>query len=111
LQSGDLTLKGGDWIIYAGVNKGGLFSYVFNFKFEEVKKMKKKKGKAKYMKIKIRAENGQTVKVVGNDGNSEVEPDEMAPQDLDPDQLEKMYQGLGKYKYVGVVLHSHSSPG
>ena len=73
--------------------------------------MKKEKGKAKYMKIKVKAETGLTVKVVGNDGNSEVEPDEMAPQDLDPDQLEQMYKGLGGYKYVGVVLHSHSSPG
>jgi len=70
--------------------------------------MEKEKKKSKYMKIKVKAETGKTVKVVDDDGDDA--PD-MDPPELDPQELEQMYQGLGKFQYVGVVLHSHSSPG
>ena len=70
--------------------------------------MPKVKGKSKHMKIKIKAENGHTVKVVDDDGDDALDMD---PQELDPQQLEQMYTGLGGFEYVGIILHSHSSPG
>lgn len=65
------------------------------------------KGKSKHMKIKVKAENGEIVEVVGDD----VEPEDVSAQELDPQQLELMYQGISGFTYVGVILHSHSSPG
>lgn len=70
--------------------------------------MAKEKGKSKHMKIKIKAENGKTAKVVDDDNDDA--PD-IPSQELDPQQLEQMYTGLGGFEYVGIILHSHSSPG
>jgi hypothetical protein len=70
--------------------------------------MEKEKKKSKYMKIKVKAETGETIKVV--DADNFDAPDMELPG-LGPQQLEQMSQGLGKFKCVGVVLHSHSSPG
>ena len=70
--------------------------------------MKKEKGKSKHMKIKLEAETGKNVEVVDDDGDDA--PD-IPAQELDPDQLEQMYTGLGGFEYVGIVLHSHASPG
>jgi len=61
------------------------------------------KGGSKHMKIKVETETGKVVKVVDENGN------EATP--VDPNELEKIYQSKGGLKYVGVILHTHSSPG
>lgn len=60
------------------------------------------------MKIIVKAKTGETVQVIGND---DVEPEDVSAEELDPQQLEQMFQGIPGYTYVAVILHTHLSPG
>ena len=61
------------------------------------------KGGSKHMKMKVETGTGKVVKVVDENGN------EATP--VDPEEIEKIYQSKDGFKYVGSILHAHSSPG
>ena len=62
-----------------------------------------KKGGSKYMKIKIKTETGELVKVTDENNNPATE--------MTAAELEQMYQSPAGIKHVGTILHAHSSPG
>lgn len=62
-------------------------------------------GGAKKMKIKVRTDNGKHDPVIGIDGPTEIQPEELTPE-----QMEEIYQNQG-FKHVGVILYAKSSPG
>ncbi len=62
-----------------------------------------KKGGSKYMKIKIKTETGELVKVTDENNNPATE--------MTAEEFEQMYQNPGGIKHVGTILHAHSSPG
>jgi len=61
-----------------------------------------KKG-SKYMKIKIKTETGEVVKVVNEKNNKATQ--------ITPAELEQMYQSQAGVQHVGTILYNHSSPG
>jgi hypothetical protein len=70
--------------------------------------MEKATAISRHMKIKLKAETGETVKVVDD---SDHDAPDVDLQELDLKQLEQLCRGVGGYQCVGVVLHRHSSPG
>jgi hypothetical protein len=61
------------------------------------------KGKPRLMVITLKAETGEVFSVTDENG------DPIKPRD--PKELVKKYEGKHGFRYVGTVLHSHSSPG
>jgi len=61
------------------------------------------KGGSKHMKIKVETATGKVVKVVDENGNEATR--------VDLKELEEIYQSKDGFKYVGSILHAHSSPG
>ncbi len=61
------------------------------------------KGKARYMNIKVETESGKVLDIVDEHGNK--------PEKVDPDTLEKITRSDNGFKHIGLLLHSHSSPG
>ena len=64
---------------------------------------KEKKGKGRQMIITLDVETGRVVSVT----NENLTP----ANDLDCRELGKIYQGKDRLKYVGTIVHAHSSPG
>ena len=60
-----------------------------------------KKG-SKYIKIKIKTETGELVKVTDENGNPATQ--------LTPEELQQIYQTHSP-RHLGTLLHYHSSPG
>ena len=60
-----------------------------------------KKG-SKYIKIKIKTETGELVKVTDENGNPATK--------LTPAELQQIYQTKAP-THIGEILHTHSSPG
>ena len=60
-----------------------------------------KKG-SKYIKIKIKTETGELVKVTDENGNPATQ--------LNPAELQQIYQTKAP-THIGEILHTHSSPG
>jgi hypothetical protein len=61
------------------------------------------KGGSKYMKIKIKTETGEVVKITD-------EKNVKATQ-ITPAELEQMYQSQAGVKHVATILYTHASPG
>ena len=61
-----------------------------------------KKG-SKYTKIKIETDTGMLVNVKDENKNKASE--------LTPEELKEIYQNPAGFKYLGVIFHTHSSPG
>ena len=57
---------------------------------------------SKKMKIKAKKSTGEVLEVMHNDNTPATE--------VTPEALEQIYQGNG-FRYVGLILHAHSSPG
>ena len=57
----------------------------------------------KKMKIKIKKATGEVVEIQDEDGS----PATLVTQE----ELDQIYQSPEGFKYVGVILHTHSSPG
>jgi hypothetical protein len=55
------------------------------------------------MKIKINTETGELVKITDEKNNPASE--------MTPEEVEQMYQNQNGFEYVGLLLHTHSSPG
>ncbi len=53
--------------------------------------------------ITVETETGNVAKVVDENGNKATK--------LTPEELHKIYESQEGLKYVGTILHSHSSPG
>ena len=60
------------------------------------------KGGSKKMKIKVETATGKTLEVVDEKGRKATV--------LTPAQVQAIYD-KGGFKYVGTILHAHSSPG
>ena len=61
------------------------------------------KGGSKCMKIKIKTETGEVVKITDQKDNSATQ--------ITPAELQQMYQSQAGVKHVGTILYTHSSPG
>jgi hypothetical protein len=61
------------------------------------------KGGSKYTKIKINTETGELVKITDEKNNPATE--------MTPEEVEQMYQNQNGFEYIGLILHTHSSPG
>jgi len=55
------------------------------------------------MMITLDTETGKAVKVVDENGNEATR--------VDPKEIDKIYHSREGFKYVGSILHAHSSPG
>ncbi len=60
-------------------------------------------GGSKYMKITLNTETGEVVEVVDENGNEATR--------VDPEEVKKIYHSKDGLRYVGLILHAHSSPG
>ena len=61
------------------------------------------KGGSTKMKIKIKTDTGGVDKITDENNNEATE--------MTPDEIEQMYQSPDGPKYIGTILHTHSSPG
>jgi len=57
----------------------------------------------KQIKIKVKKLSGEIVEVL-NENNDQSIP-------VPPAEIEQIYQSQNGFRYVGVILHTHSSPG
>ena len=61
------------------------------------------KSGSKKMKIKIKTETGELDKVTDENNNDATE--------MTAEEVEQMYQNPEGFKFIGLVLYTHSSPG
>jgi len=59
--------------------------------------------KSKHMIITVETKTGKTVKIVDENGNDATE--------VDPKEIEEIYQSRDGFKHIGSILYTHSSPG
>jgi len=64
--------------------------------------MTERESKSKHMIITVETKTGKTVKVVDKNDNDATE--------VDPKEIEEIYNSDAGFKHVGLVLHAHSSP-
>jgi len=72
------------------------------FRWEEVFTMTK--GGTKKMKIKAKKDTGEIEKIMHDT------PNEEEGEEVTQEELNQIYES-GGFRYVGLILHAHSSPG
>ena len=60
-------------------------------------------GGSKYIVIEIDSTTGQVVNVTDKEGNK--------PKEVDPERIKKIHDSPNGFRYLGSLLHAHSSPG